>query len=146
MLRVPWHRASSEDVAWGELPCSFLLEVSELVPEQPTTMRRKAHPTRKVPTTTAMRCPCRTTAPLPSLHLAGAHKSYHHQQRRRYRQPRQPDHRARRNDPRGVVEVVAAVVRLLAVAEQREVFIRLRKVRGAAACINLEVLLTVGID
>src|SRR5215212_11367553 len=66
MLRVPWHRASSEDVAWGELPCSFLLEVSELVPAQPTTRRRTAHPIRKVPTT-GMRCPRRITAHPPSL-------------------------------------------------------------------------------
>src|SRR5215211_1522490 len=62
---VPSHRASSlEAVAWGELPCSFLLEAPELAPEQPTT-RRKAHPIRKVPTT-AMRCPL-------LLDLAGAY-------------------------------------------------------------------------
>src|SRR5215208_2153985 len=44
---VPSHRASSEAVALGELPCSFL-EVSELVPAQPTTRRIAAHPIRKV--------------------------------------------------------------------------------------------------
>src|SRR5918994_5937084 len=90
MVRVPSHRASSSDsVAWGELPCSsFLLEVSEFVPAQPTIRRRKAHPSRKVPTT-AMRRPCETTAPLPFLHLAGAYKSHHHQQRRYHRQPQQ---------------------------------------------------------
>src|SRR5829696_5985092 len=55
-VRVPWHRASSSDaVASGELPCSsFLLEVSELVvPAQPPTRRRTAHPIRKALTTTA---------------------------------------------------------------------------------------------
>src|SRR5215212_3566591 len=90
VFRVPSHRDSSEGVAWGELPCSFLLAVSELVvPAQPTTRRRKAYPIRRVPTT-AMRCTWRTTAPLPSLHLAGAYKSHHHQQRRYHRQPQQP--------------------------------------------------------
>src|SRR5215217_5508172 len=62
---VPSHRASSEAVALGELPCSFL-EVSELVPAQPTTRRIAAHPIRKVPTT-AMRRPWRTTTHPPSL-------------------------------------------------------------------------------
>src|SRR5215218_1695326 len=66
MVRVHSHRASSSDpLALGELPCSFLLEVSELVPAQPTTRRSTAHPIRKVPTTT-MRCPCRATAHPPS--------------------------------------------------------------------------------
>src|SRR5215213_9441829 len=65
-VRVPWHRASSSDaVASGELPCSFLLEGSEGVPAQPTTRRRKAPPIRMVPTT-AMRCTWRTTAHPPS--------------------------------------------------------------------------------
>src|SRR5215203_7520093 len=60
MVLVPSHRASSLDaVASGELPCSFLLEVSELVPAQPTTRTRTAHPSRKA--TTAMRCAWRTT-------------------------------------------------------------------------------------
>src|SRR5215203_6401417 len=69
MVRVPWHRASSEAVASGALPCSsFLLNVSELVPSQPTARRRKAHPIRKV-NTTAMRCPRRTTTHPPSLCL-----------------------------------------------------------------------------
>src|SRR5829696_1948899 len=67
IFRVPSHRPSSSDsVALGELPCSFLLEVSELVPAQPTTRRRTAHPIRKVPTT-GMRCPRRITAHPPSL-------------------------------------------------------------------------------
>src|SRR5215208_37502 len=67
VVRVPSHRASSLDtVAPGELPCSFLLEVSELVPEQPTASRRKAHPIRKAPTK-AISCPWRTTAHPPSL-------------------------------------------------------------------------------
>src|SRR5215208_7171575 len=47
VVLVPWHRASSEAVAWGDLPSSFL-EVSELVPAQPTTRRIAAHPIRKV--------------------------------------------------------------------------------------------------
>src|SRR5215207_10601634 len=66
MVLVPSHRPSSLDAgAWGECPCSFLLEVSELVvPAQPTTRRRTAHPIRKVPTT-AMRCPRRTTTAHP---------------------------------------------------------------------------------
>src|SRR5215218_4133036 len=52
-VRVPWHRASSSDaVASGERICSFL-EVSELVPAQPPTRRRTAHPIRKALTTTA---------------------------------------------------------------------------------------------
>src|SRR5215211_4329433 len=69
MLRVPPHRASSsEAVAWGELPCSSFLELSELVPEQPTISRRKAHPIRKVPTK-AISCPWRTTAHPPSLRM-----------------------------------------------------------------------------
>src|SRR5829696_7387835 len=66
VVLVPWHRASSEAVAWGELPCSFLLEVSELVPAQPTARRRTAHPIRKA-TTKAMLRPWRTTAHPPSL-------------------------------------------------------------------------------
>src|SRR5215211_2697676 len=45
MVLVPSHRASSLDaVASGECPFSFLLEVSELVPEQLTTRRRTAPP------------------------------------------------------------------------------------------------------
>src|SRR5215208_1663357 len=64
---VPWHRASSSDtVACDELPCSFFLELSELVPAQPTTRRRTAHPIRKV-LITAMKRPWRTTAHPPSL-------------------------------------------------------------------------------
>src|SRR5215204_3895592 len=65
VVLVPWHRASSEAVAWGECPCSFLLELTELVPAQPTP-RRTTHPIRKV-TTKAMRCAWRTTALSPSL-------------------------------------------------------------------------------
>src|SRR5215217_144973 len=68
MLRVPPHRASSDSVALGELPCSFLLEDSERVPAQPTTRRRAAHPIRQVPTT-AISCPWRTTAHPPSLRM-----------------------------------------------------------------------------
>src|SRR5215203_428247 len=49
-------------------PCSFL-EVSERFPEQPTTMRRTAQPITKALTTTAMRCPWRTTAPSTSLYM-----------------------------------------------------------------------------
>ena len=75
MVLVPSHLACSDAVAWGErpcsvvasvCPCSFLLEVSELVPEQPTIRRRTKHPIRKV-TTTAMRCLWRITAHPPSL-------------------------------------------------------------------------------
>src|SRR5215204_3319192 len=69
MVRVPSHRASSESVALGELPGSFL-EASEPPPAQPTT-RRTAHPIRKI-LTTAMRCPL-------LLDLAGAYKPYHYQ-------------------------------------------------------------------
>ncbi|HKH37209.1 MAG TPA: hypothetical protein VKA82_08580 [Rubrobacter sp.] len=48
---------------------------------------------------------------------------------------------ARRNDPRGVVEGVAAVLWLLAVAEQREVRTRLREQLGLATEIDLKALL-----
>src|SRR5215216_2104490 len=50
VVLVPSHRASSEAVASGELPCSFLLEVSELVPAQPTARTTTAHPIRKATT------------------------------------------------------------------------------------------------
>src|SRR5215218_6895041 len=61
-VRVPPHRASSDAVALGECPCSLLvasvcpwpsLGASELVPAQLTIRRRKAHPIRKILTTTA---------------------------------------------------------------------------------------------
>src|SRR5215212_988500 len=82
MLRVPPHRASSsEAVAWGELPCSSFLELSELVPEQPTISRRKAHPIRKVPTK-AISCPWRTTTPSPSLHVSVATSTSKHDTQR----------------------------------------------------------------
>src|SRR5215213_1884842 len=69
MVRVPSHRASSsESVAWGELPCSFLLEVSERVPAQPTASRKTSHPIRKA-TTKAISCPWRATTPSPSSHV-----------------------------------------------------------------------------
>src|SRR5215204_4795926 len=57
MGRVSAHRASSE-AALAERVCSLVASVcpcclglSELIPEQPTTMRRTAHPIRKVTTT-----------------------------------------------------------------------------------------------
>src|SRR5215203_760908 len=69
------HRASSDSVASGERGWSCLVvasvcpccsfEASELVPAQPTTRRRTAHPITKA-LTTAMRCPRRTTAHPPS--------------------------------------------------------------------------------
>src|SRR5215207_7869340 len=94
VVLVPSHRASS------------LLEVSACTPEAPA-IRKTAHPIRKA-TTTAMRRAWPTTAPLPSLHLAGAHKPHHEQERRRHRQPRQPYHPARRQAPGGVREGLAA--------------------------------------
>src|SRR5215217_9051514 len=75
MVRVPSHRGSSDVVASGERPCSFVAslcpcfsscEDSALTPDPPITRRRTAHPIRKAPTT-AMRCPWRTTAHPPSL-------------------------------------------------------------------------------
>src|SRR5829696_2503943 len=78
MVLVPPHRASSSDAgAWGECPCSFLLEVSELVvPAQPTTRRRTAHPIRKA--NTAMLRPRRTTTPSPPLHASPATSTSKH--------------------------------------------------------------------
>src|SRR5215203_2306943 len=64
MVRVPSHLASSEAVASGECPCAFS-EVSELIPAQPPIRRKKAHPIRKILTTTAdswARTPCVRTA------------------------------------------------------------------------------------
>jgi hypothetical protein len=73
---------------------------------------------------------------------AAPHDPHHHQQRRRHRQPSHPDHRPRRNDPRGVVEGVAAVLWLLAVAEYREVCSRFRERRGLATEIDLKMAAT----
>src|SRR5215208_6322769 len=78
LLFVPSHRASSsEAVAWGELPCSFLLEVSERVPAQPTASRKTAHPIRKA-TTKAISCPWRATTPSPSSHVSPATSTTKH--------------------------------------------------------------------
>src|SRR5215203_4443999 len=149
MGRVSAHRACSE-AALAERVCSLVssvcpccLGLPERVAAHPMP-RRMAPPNRKA--TTAMRCTWRTTtAHSPSfcmcpllLDLAGAYKPHHYQEGHHHRQPRQPYHSPHRNTPRSVGEGVAAVLRLLAVAEQHEVFIRLRKCMGPVANIGLE--------
>src|SRR5215204_4530407 len=83
MGRVSAHRASSE-AALAERVCSLVASVcpcclglSELVPEQPTTRRRTAHPIRKVPTKAMLR-PWRTTTPSPSLRASPATSASKH--------------------------------------------------------------------